>query len=94
MGIKRLEDIRDKLMLFLVDIRPIDFEQQDHTGLFRIVPRFMLTSVVKQPNLALLPFTGLVADPETTLSRHDQRQVDNQPGVYQSVVRRDMGAGP
>ncbi len=53
----------------------------------------MLDGVVEDPRLPLDPFARLVADTERAPFRDDERQVADEAGVDEAVVRGDVRAG-
>ncbi len=92
MRVDSLKKPVDQPSLLFVDLGSPDVEQQDHTGLGRVVHRFVFDGVVERPGLTQLPFADLVADAERTAAGDDQRQVTDQTRVDEAVVRRDARA--
>src|SRR5438067_1508352 len=74
----------------LAKMRVPAVEDEQCAILVAAVPRFMLDRVVERERLALAPFAGLAADPESAARRHDQRQMDDRAGVGDAGVRRDV----
>src|SRR3546814_15748390 len=62
--------------------RPVEVEQQDHPLLVRLVPDLVFVGVVDHEDLARLPISNLVADPNAALfplaGRSDERRVGKE----------------
>src|SRR6185437_8880219 len=77
---------RDQRALGIRELGAPDVEEEDDSQLCAPVPGLMLHRVVENDELAFAPGPSLVADSESTLRRHDQRQVTNETRVEKPMM--------
>src|SRR3546814_6130054 len=72
------------------------FRSQDHPLLVRLVPDLVFVGVVDHEDLARLPISNLVADPNAALfplAGHDKAEMGAEDALRHAGVRRDVVAG-